>query len=101
MISEIVRWLEPYPVLYRPARAVYRAGCRARDARRRRRETVVAREFHRLYYHGPLGQDGLWFTTKWLGVPVQKLPSDLCILQEILWETRPELIIECGINYGG
>lgn len=101
MISDIVRWLEPYPVLYRPARAVYRAACRLRDARRRRHEEHIAREFHRLYYHGPLGQAGLWFTTKWLGVPVQKLPFDLCILQEILWETRPELIIECGINYGG
>ena len=101
MISDIVRWLEPYPFLYRPARGVYRAACRLRDARRQRREQHIAREFHRLYYHGPLGQDGLWFTTNWLGVPIQKLPFDLCILQEILCETRPELIIECGVNYGG
>lgn len=101
MISDIVRWLEPYPLLYRPARSVYRNWCRLRDDRRRRREQFIAREFHRLYYHGPVGRDGVWFTTNWLGVPIQKLPFDLCILQEILWETRPELIIECGVNYGG
>jgi len=101
MISDIVRWLEPYPFLYRPARSVYRAGCRVRDEQRRRREAHIAREFHRMFYHGPLGQDGLWFTINWLGVPVQKLPFDLCIFQEILYETRPELIIECGMYHGG
>jgi cephalosporin hydroxylase len=101
MISDIVRWLEPYQLLYRPARSVYRTGRRLSHARRRRREAYIAREFHRLFYHGPLGRDGPWFSTNWLGVPVQKLPMDLFIFQEILYETRPELIIECGMNHGG
>lgn len=101
MIPQIVRWLEPYPWLYRPARAVYRTGGKLRAYHARRRERWIAREFHRLFYHGPHGQDGLWFSVNWLGVPVQKCPFDLCIFQEILCETRPELIIECGVYHGG
>jgi cephalosporin hydroxylase len=101
MISEIVRWLEPYPPLYRTARAVYRFGRDLSIRYQRRQDRRIARAFHRLFYHGPVGEDGIWFTVGWLGVPVQKCPLDLCILQEILVETRPELIIECGVKYGG
>jgi cephalosporin hydroxylase len=39
--------------------------------------------------------------TYWLGVPIQKLPSDLWLYQEIIWETLPTLIIETGTNRGG
>src|SRR3989344_4513190 len=37
----------------------------------------------------------------WLGVIIQKSPSDLMILQEIMFEKRPDTIIECGTCYGG
>ena len=37
----------------------------------------------------------------WLGVPVIQLPSDIVVLQEIIWETRPQLVIETGIARGG
>jgi hypothetical protein len=95
MIADIVRWLEPYPFLYRPARSVYRTTCSASETWRRRRERAIARKFHQVYHHGHLTQSGLRY--QWLGVPIQKLPSDLCILQEILWEPRPEQIIECEL----
>ncbi len=36
-----------------------------------------------------------------MGVPMMKLPLDLWIYQEILHETRPDLIIETGTNDGG
>ena len=39
--------------------------------------------------------------TRWLGVSVVKSPSDLLILQEIVAETRPNLIIETGVLAGG
>ncbi|MBI2023865.1 class I SAM-dependent methyltransferase [Candidatus Giovannonibacteria bacterium] len=38
---------------------------------------------------------------KWLGKPIVKFPEDLMVLQEIIWETRPDTIIECGTKYGG
>ena len=37
----------------------------------------------------------------WLGRPVIQFPQDLAALQEIIWDTRPDLIIETGIAHGG
>lgn len=39
--------------------------------------------------------------TRWLGVPVLKLPSDLWMYQELIWDTRPDLIVETGTDNGG
>jgi cephalosporin hydroxylase len=39
--------------------------------------------------------------TRWLGVTVVKSPMDLLVLQEIIAETRPDLIIETGVLAGG
>jgi len=39
--------------------------------------------------------------TSWLGVPVLKPPCDLWVYQEILFETRPQLVVECGTAFGG
>jgi cephalosporin hydroxylase len=61
---------------------------------------TVAEQFHKLYYD--LGEQGkTWMDTRWLGVPVGKIPFDLWIYQEILFETKPDLIIECGTSSGG
>ena len=38
---------------------------------------------------------------RWLGRPVIQFPTDLIALQEIIWETKPDLIIETGIARGG
>ncbi len=37
----------------------------------------------------------------WLGLPVIQMPPDIVVLQEIIWETKPQLIIETGIARGG
>jgi cephalosporin hydroxylase len=37
----------------------------------------------------------------WLGLPILQVPQDLQALQEIIWEVKPELIIETGIAWGG
>jgi cephalosporin hydroxylase len=63
-------------------------------ADRRAREAVV--DFHRLYYDAEV-----WKDTYWLGVPIQKCPLDLWVYQEILWEVRPDLIVETGTYQGG
>lgn len=42
-----------------------------------------------------------WQTITWMGTPIQKHPFDLVIMQEIVWETRPQVIIEAGTNRGG
>jgi len=37
----------------------------------------------------------------WLGRPIIQIPQDIVALQEVIWETRPDLIIETGIARGG
>ena len=37
----------------------------------------------------------------WLGRPIIQFPQDLAALQEIIWATQPNLIIETGIAHGG
>lgn len=37
----------------------------------------------------------------WLGRPIIQLPADMVAFQEIVWKTRPDLIIETGIAHGG
>jgi cephalosporin hydroxylase len=38
---------------------------------------------------------------EWLGIPIIQLPVDLVTFQEIVWNTKPDLIIECGVARGG
>ena len=37
----------------------------------------------------------------WLGRPFIQIPQDIVALQEIIWKTKPDLIIETGIAHGG
>lgn len=37
----------------------------------------------------------------WMGRPIIKFPNDMVAQQEIVWRTRPDLIIETGIAHGG
>jgi cephalosporin hydroxylase len=61
-------------------------------------ETVDA--FHKLYYDAAL-TGGTWHNTHWCGVRVLKFPPDLWIYQEIIWEVKPDLIVETGTFDGG
>ncbi len=59
---------------------------------------TISNQFHKLYYHSPSRP---WLNTHWLGIPVLKCPLDVWIYQEIIHETRPDVIIECGTYKGG
>lgn len=37
----------------------------------------------------------------WMGLPIIQFPQDILAMQEIVWEVRPDLIIETGIARGG
>lgn len=37
----------------------------------------------------------------WLGVPIIQMPQDIIALQEIIWKTQPDVIIETGVARGG
>jgi cephalosporin hydroxylase len=57
---------------------------------------AIAREFydhsarHKYTYH-----------YSWMGRPIIQLPQDMMAMQEIVWQIKPDLIIECGIAHGG
>lgn len=66
------------------------------------REDVLreGEKFHKLYY-GP--HDAFWRlnAVRWFGRPVEKCPFDLFVFQDIIFETKPDLIIETGTASGG
>jgi cephalosporin hydroxylase len=37
----------------------------------------------------------------WLGIPIIQYPSDLIVMQEIIWDVKPDFIIETGVAHGG
>jgi len=63
-------------------------------------EKDIINQFHKLYYDSQLFNK-TWGNTFWFGIPTQKCPLDLWIYQEIIFETKPDAIIECGTKYGG
>lgn len=56
----------------------------------------ITHAFHFVHYH-----EGLQYRTRWLGVPIMKIPEDMLTYQEIIFETQPDLIIEAGTAQGG
>ena len=41
------------------------------------------------------------YNFSWLGRPIIQFPQDMIAMQEIVWQVRPDLIIETGIAHGG
>ncbi len=37
----------------------------------------------------------------WMGRPIIQLPEDLLRLQEVVWATKPDVIVETGVAHGG
>ena len=41
------------------------------------------------------------YNFSWLGRPIIQYPQDIIAMQELIWEIKPDLIIETGIAHGG
>lgn len=41
------------------------------------------------------------YNFRWLGQPVIQTPQDIVAWQELIWQVKPDLIIETGIAHGG
>jgi cephalosporin hydroxylase len=59
---------------------------------------ATLRNFHQLNY---LANGATWSNTTWMGVPAMKTPQDMWVYQEILHDTRPDVLIEAGTADGG
>jgi cephalosporin hydroxylase len=40
----------------------------------------------------------LW---SWMGIPIIQLPADVLATQEVIWATKPDIIVETGVARGG
>ncbi len=61
-------------------------------------EPAVTAAF-RLGYH--VDRKHTWMDTRWQGYEIQKYPTDMWVYQEILHDTRPDVLIEAGTYKGG
>jgi cephalosporin hydroxylase len=41
------------------------------------------------------------FNFSWMGRPIIQYPQDIIAVQELIWDVKPDLIIETGVAHGG
>lgn len=41
------------------------------------------------------------YNFRWMGRPIIQFPQDIVAMQELIWQVKPDLIIETGIAHGG
>jgi cephalosporin hydroxylase len=57
--------------------------------------------YHYYYIHQGYRYGAQNLQQRWLGHDIIKTPWDCWIYQEIIWETRPDFVIELGVMFGG
>jgi cephalosporin hydroxylase len=63
-------------------------------------DAAATRAFHETFYQSWLDRRGT-MDLHWFGYRTMKTPMDMWAYQEIVAETKPEVIVECGTAYGG
>jgi len=41
------------------------------------------------------------YNFSWMGRPIIQYPQDLVAIQEIIWQVKPNLVVETGVAHGG
>ena len=54
-----------------------------------------------LAYDAHFEANKMWAKQRWLGVHAEQTPIDAWIIQEILYDTKPDLVVETGTHNGG
>lgn len=57
--------------------------------------------YHYYYIHQGYRYGAPRLQQKWLGHDIIKTPMDCWVYQEIIWETRPDYVVELGVMFGG
>ncbi len=73
-----------------------RGATAARYRLNRRLDRVAVARAHGVFY-----ESDAWTRAMWLGTQALKNPLDLWVYQEVMVETRPELVVETGTYRGG
>lgn len=63
-------------------------------------KAFIATLFNQIYYDEG-SRSKTWADTRFLGTPILQSVSDLWVYQEIIYERRPDVIVECGTHNGG
>ncbi len=69
-----------------------------------RLEDMTLREYlryHYYYVHQGYRYGAERLQQRWLGHDIIKTPMDCWVYQEIIWETKPDYVIELGVMFGG
>ena len=59
-------------------------------------DEYVIKRFQQLWY---LSKP--WLENRWLGIQTMQYPTDVWMTQEILFDTKPDFVVECGSYKGG
>ena len=63
-------------------------------------EDKVLKESTQAFMHASINHK-YSYNFSWLGRPIIQYPQDMVAMQELIWQVRPDLIIETGIAHGG
>ncbi len=61
------------------------------------RERYIVDNFHKLWHKS----QNTWWENRWLGIRTLQNPMDIWITQEIIFDTKPDIIVETGTFHGG
>ena len=59
-------------------------------------QSTIVDLFHELYYDSKV-----WGNTFWFGNQILKCPLDMWVYQELFFEIKPDVVVECGSFKGG
>jgi cephalosporin hydroxylase len=54
-----------------------------------------------LDFHNDVSKVNYSYNFSWMGRPIIAFPQDMIAMQELIWDIKPDLIIETGIAHGG
>ncbi len=72
---------------------------KAEDIKNALADTELLRKSRDFLIHADKRNYAYFWT--WMGLPLIQMPEDIVLTQEILWETKPDIVIETGIAWGG
>jgi cephalosporin hydroxylase len=79
-------------------RAEFEAHKRAQALALGRDQSVFDGSVRYMLQLDPYDYSYLW---SWMGVPIIQMPADVLATQEVIWATKPDIIIETGVARGG
>ena len=79
-------------------RAVFEEKKRAQSIALGKDENVFDMSLRALQAANQYDYSYLW---SWMGVPIIQLPADIMATQEVIWATKPDVIVETGVARGG